>query len=653
MKSNISKRLLSLILCLLSVISMTTIGMTAFAAEETAAQTSLEPTENKYEIVSPVPSGSTVESIKQPARLDSLEGKTIALVGGSFSASVTHAILRDMLEEEFGCKTYYMDEIGKGGTFNPNNQSQQSKDFQQKLKEYGVDAVISGNCGCGICTVKETGNALAAEYIGIPAVVVGAETFIAQIQSTGVSRGVPVVRTAAYPGAFAADETAVQEQKARDILYDQVVTALTTQITQEEIDNLAASTNVAYDHVIFTGSYQRVQEFYEVNEMSDGLPVVPPTKNKVDYYLTFTPYEATDYVCTNYSGELQDVPPANRTITAYQVAVNAIMAGCPAEYMPLCIAITKCFGNGNFYKPLQSTHAWTPYSLISGPIARQLGISYEDGMINEEANKLLGRYISLAMLNLAGYKIKENRMGTFGYMLPFAFAEDEQTCLDIGWDPYHVTKGFSLNENVVTCGSTITWGNSVTIGTEEPDKAMQLVAWDITEKQQNGLGNTNPRVPRMLWLTADAAQTMAEGYSSKDTFEDALISTARRPLWMRTYAHYWANTGSKIHLNTTFDDHYYALKGGESTENVEADIVGSTTAPPWLSAIVPFDKIDTTQTMDKGATGIVITGGDISKEAQVMPGGDCASYEIELPSEWSSLMRELGYPTLNSCKLSQ
>lgn len=658
MKTNIFKRLLSLLLVLVSLIGVVTVSTTSTLATEsdveaTAVASNAEPEKNAYPIVSPVPSGSSITPITQPSRLDTLKGKTIALVGGSFSASVTHAVLRDMLEAEFGCKTYYMDEIGKGGTYNPNNVSDKAKEFQQKLKDYGVDAVISGNCGCGICTVKETGNALAAEYIGIPAVVVGAESFIAQIESTGYNRGVPVVRTAAYPGAFANDTTEEQERKAREILYNQVVTGLTTQITQDEIDRIAGNiAGVSHDDIIFTGSYQRIQEFLEVNEMSDGLPVVPPTREKIEYYLQYTTYAATDIV-NSRNGTTQAVPPANKEIYAYHVAANAIMAGCPPEYMPLCIAITRCFANGNFYKSLQSTHAWTPYVLISGPIARQLGFSYEDGMINEEANKLLGRFIALAMLNLAGYKIKENRMGTFGYMQPFAFAEDEQTCIQIGWNPYHVEKGFDLNDNVITCGSTLTWGNPIDIGTTDAEKAMQLLAWDCTEKQQNGLGNTNPWESRMIWLTKDAATTIAKGYNSKATLEDTLIDTARRPLWMRTYAHYWANTGSKIHMNTTFDQHYKDIKSGASTENVEADKVLTTTTPQWLQGVVPYDTIDTTQTINEGNTGFVITGGDISSQIQVMPGGDCCSYEVKLPKNWDALVAQNGYSPIANYNLSQ
>ena len=630
--------------------------LAAFAAAWLAAcadESALEPAKNEFKVVSPVPTGSTVEMIVQPPRLDTLVGKTIALVGGSFSASVTHAVLRDMLVEEFGCNIWFMDEIGKGGSYNPINPSAQTKEFQEKLVRYGVDAVISGNCGCGICTVKETGNALAAEAIGIPAVVVGAESFIAQIESTGYNRGVPVVRTAAYPGAFASDDTATQQYKARYILYDQVVRGLTTPITQEETDRIAGAAGSAkYDDVIFTGSFQRIQEFYRVNEMTDGLPVVPPTRAKVELYLAFSGCGAEDYVCER-NGTLLPVPPANRAITAYQVAVNAIMAGCPPEYMPICIAVTRCMANGDFYKPLQSTHAWTPYVLVGGPLARQLGISCGGGMINAWANRRIGRFMSLAFLNLAGYKIKENRMGTFGYMMPFVFAEDERACLELGWSPYHVTKGFALNDSVVTCGSTMTWGNPVAIGTDEPAKAMQLLAWDVTEKQQNALGNTNPRVPRMMVLTKPAAAVLASTYRSKPALESALAAAAARPLWMRTYAHYWANTGSKIHLNRTFDEYYEALKNGEETENVEADIVTSEAAAPWLSPVVPFEAIDRVLTMETGHTGIVIAGGNAAKAAQIMPGGDCASYQATLPAGWDAMVAERGYSSISNHALAE
>lgn len=267
------------------------------------------------------------------------------------------------------------------------------------------------------------------------------------------------------------------------------------------------------------------------------------------------------------------------------------------------------------------------------------------------------------MLNLAGYKIKENRMGTFGYLQPFAFAEDEQACIQIGWNPYHVEKGYDLNTNVVTCGSTLTWGNPIEVGTTDPEKALQLLSWDVTEKQQNGLGNTNPREARMVWLTKQAAATIAQadGCDSKTGLKNTLVNTARRPLWMRTYAHYWANTGSKIHMNTTFDEHYNAIKSGASTENVERDIVSTTDVPEWLRGVVPYSQIDTTQTIEESNTSFVITGGDAARQIQIMPGGDCASINITLPTKyntdagisWDELVAREGYRPIGEFVITQ
>ena len=138
MKTNRCKRLLSLLLVTALLLGMAVVSSAAESNTQTVGEASnAEPAKNEYQIVSPVPSGSSVEPITQPPRLSSLQGKKIALVGGSFSASVTHAVIRDLLEQNFNCITYYMtDEIGKSGTYNPNSPSDKSKNFQQKRLRY-------------------------------------------------------------------------------------------------------------------------------------------------------------------------------------------------------------------------------------------------------------------------------------------------------------------------------------------------------------------------------------------------------------------------------------------------------------------------------------------------------------------------------------
>ena len=173
--------------------------------------------ENKpvYAIVSPV-GYHAVEMAQQAPRLDTLAGKKIALVGGSFMASVTHDEIRKCIQETYpDAQLFLFQEVGNGGPYSVFGQSSQTRAFQRKLQELEIDAVISGNCGCGLCTTKESGSSIAAEYLGIPTVTVGAPTFIAQIHSTGVNRGIPVLRTAEYPGAFASHTEEELRKNAR------------------------------------------------------------------------------------------------------------------------------------------------------------------------------------------------------------------------------------------------------------------------------------------------------------------------------------------------------------------------------------------------------------------------------------------------------
>ncbi len=587
-----------------------------------------------YAMVSPV-GYHNVEMLEQAPRLDTLEGKTIALVGGSFMASTTHPELKKCILEAYPTATVYMlQEVGSGGPYSVFGQSAQTKAFQDKLKALGVDAVISGNCGCGLCTTKESGSAIAAEYIGIPTVTVGAPTFIAQIHSTGVNRGVPVLRTAEYPGAFASHSTQELLKNTRETVFPQIVDGLTKEITQAEIDLYANDGIRPFDEIVYYGNYDEIQEYCQVNGWTDGLPIVPPTDEKVRQYLQFTPYAAEDVLGT--------YALAYRECTAYTVAANAVMAGVPAEFMPICIAFVKAMTDGEWRRPLASTHGWSPYAWLNGPLARQLGIDHGQGMISEEHNKALGRFIDLAMLNIGGYYVKENRMGTFGYLSAWSFSEDEEACARVGWEPYHVTQGYNWNDNTITAGSALQWGNNVTPATDDPERIMTLMAWDFTEKQQNGLGNTNPQVYRTVFITEYVARDLAAKYTSKDALEDALIETARRPLYMRAYANYWANTGSQQYGKYTFDQYYNKLL------NDPDELAALTNTPVWLEGIVDDAKIETIATMLKGQTPMLITGDTDRNKFQVMPGGGYVTIQIELPENWDELVAPLGYEPLSS-----
>jgi hypothetical protein len=585
----------------------------------------------KYAVVSPVGKQS-VQMINQAPRLETLQGKTIAVVGGSFMAHITHPEIKRLILAEYPkSKVILLNEIGSAGPFPGPGVTRESKnEFQRKLKEMGVHAVISGNGGCGLCTPKETGSSIVAEYLGLPAVTIAAPNFVNQVYSTAVNHGVPAPRAATYPGAFAAHTPEELIRNTREIVWPQIIAALTKPITDvERTERRRAAVGDPRDRV-FAGTVEGVNRYFTEQRWSDGLPIIPPTVERVEEFLKYTdePWDRAVGV----------LPIAYRQTLVWHVAVNGVMSGCPPEFMPLLIAYTKALADGNYRRTLASTHAWMPFCWINGPVARQLGIDAQQGQVNEPRNVALGRFINLAMMNIGGYYVKQDRMGTFGYLMPWGMGEDEAACLKIGWKPYHVQMGFDLNQSTLTAASALMWGNNLTPASHDGQKIMEMMAWDAVEKGQFATGSGPRLTTRTVLITEYVARDLARSYPTKEKLEEALVATARRPAYERAYANYWANPGSAFPERYTVEMHLDRIirdEGGELTA-----------PPPWLAKVAGQEKIHTIPVMKMGLTAILVTGDSDRNKVQTMPGGSSATIEINLPANWDELMTKLGYQPL-------
>lgn len=587
-----------------------------------------------YAVVSPV-GRPDVEMIRQAPRPGTLDGKTIAVVGVSFMTGITHPEIKRLIKENYpSAKVILLDEIGISGPYPaPGVTRKSNEDFKRRLQEKGVDVLISGNGGCGLCTPKETGSCITAEYLGIPSVIIAGPGFSDQARYTARNNGVPVMRVAEYPGAFAADSEETLIRNTREVLWPQIVKALTTPITPDEIKSAENNVGDIRDDVFF-GTYDEINEYFRKQNWTDGLPIVPPTFGKVTEFLRYSP--------CGYDETVAVLPPAHRNTTAWHVAVNAVMSGCKPEYMPVLIALTKGLGDGNFRRTLASTHAWAPYCWLNGPVARQLGIDCGQGQINEEANVAIGRFMNLALMNLCGYYVKQDRMGTFGYPMPWCMAEDEAACERVGWNPYHVRKGFDVNDSVITLGSTLLWGNNMAPSTTDPVKMVQLLAWDISERCQFALGSGRQYTFRTILMTEPVAEILSRKFKSPEALEHMLINESRRPLKERSFANYYANPGSRKdggeHSLRQYSAHIGKVEGVEMTK-----------VPEWYDS--DAGEMKTVPTMKKGMTAFLITGDKARNKVQTMPGGGYVSVKIELPDDWDSLVTGLGYKPLKSCFL--
>ncbi len=173
---------------------------------------------------------------------------------------------------------------------------------------------------------------------------------------------------------------------------------------------------------------------------TDGLPVVPPTEEKVWAFLNAAGLSPEDV--------LGAIPERNRVFTAEKVAINAVMAGCLPEYFPVVVAAVRAISRPEFglHGVSASTAGAALLMVVNGPIAKELGMNDGQNLMapGNRANATIGRALRLVLHNLGG---REFDRTTLGHPGKYTFCISEQ---DSGWEPLHVMRGFSAGTNAVT-----------------------------------------------------------------------------------------------------------------------------------------------------------------------------------------------------------
>jgi hypothetical protein len=178
---------------------------------------------------------------------------------------------------------------------------------------------------------------------------------------------------------------------------------------------------------------------------TDGLPVVPPTEERVLEMLDGTARAPDEMIGL--------IPPNYAECTVEKAAINAVMAGCRPEYMPVVLtaieaALTPAFG---LHGVLATTNACTPVIMVNGPVARAIGMNSGGNVFGQgnRANAAIGRTLQLVVRNVGGGRPGEIDRSVFGSpaKYSFCFAEDEE---DPRWDSYAVSLGYSRQASTVT-----------------------------------------------------------------------------------------------------------------------------------------------------------------------------------------------------------
>src|SRR2546429_9924201 len=186
-----------------------------------------------------------------------------------------------------------------------------------------------------------------------------------------------------------------------------------------------------------------LDEFFD-HGVSDGLPVVPPTRARVSRAVVMSGRDGSELVA--------EVPPNYGRATVEKIAVNAVMAGCRPEYLPVVIAAVDAICDPAFalHGVSATTNAPTPLVVINGPVRGKLGVNYAAGVFGPgwRANATIGRAVRLVCVNLGGARPGVVSMSTLAHPGRYTYCIGEHEEVS-PWTSLDVEHGFAPADSTV------------------------------------------------------------------------------------------------------------------------------------------------------------------------------------------------------------
>lgn len=190
---------------------------------------------------------------------------------------------------------------------------------------------------------------------------------------------------------------------------------------------------------------EAINALYLSRGWSDGLPIIPPTPERVRRMLAATDRRADEV--------LLRVPPNQGEAAVETVAIAAVMAGCGPEAMPLLITAAEALGDPlfNLLGVMATTYPSGVLMIANGPLAAEAGVQGGSGALGPgwRANVTIGRALRLLLVNTGGGepgKIDKSTLGHAG-RITYTLAENEK---ESPWEPFHVSRGLAPEDSAVT-----------------------------------------------------------------------------------------------------------------------------------------------------------------------------------------------------------
>jgi len=261
-------------------------------------------------------------------------------------------------------------------------------------------------------------------------------------------------------------------------------------------------------------AHDRVNELFYRRGWTDGLPIVPPTTDRVAAMLRQGSLGAND--------SLGPLEPLLGEATAEKLAANAVMAGCLPEHFPVLLAAVEAIADPQFnLRGVQTTDEnVTPCLVVNGPIAARLDINASFGVLGPgwRANATIGRALRLVMHNIGGGWPVAVSFAGLGQAARYSLCVAENAAQS-PWPPLHVELGFPLEASTVTVTRAESVIN-VTGGLEEIASVMASAASNFARLHSGHV---------VVLLAPDTARRLAAQGLDKADVKRQLHQNARMP----------------------------------------------------------------------------------------------------------------------------
>ncbi len=327
------------------------------------------------------------------------------------------------------------------------------------------------------------------------------------------------------------------------------------------------------------GAYAAILRHYQDQGWTDGLPIVPPTEDDLREFLRFTDRAPREVVAV--------LPPRQGEATVERIAINAVMAGCRPEYLPVVITAVEALADPAFnLDSIQATtHPVAPLLIVNGPIAREIGINAGYNAFGQgfRANLTIGRAVRLLLMNVGGGLPGTGDRATQGSPAKIAYCVAENEDAN-PWEPLHVEAGFPADTSTVTA-----------IGCEGPHNIqdhfsytglgiLKVIAGAMGQAGSNNiLAGGHP----LLSLGPEHAATIARDGFTKRQVKEFVFEHARFPLARlgEEYRKHLIQRGAKDAPDTmvpavrSADDLSVIVVGGAGKHSCWQPTFGDQTAP--------------------------------------------------------------------------